>query len=120
LEAFSYSVSHDLRAPLVNLIGFADLLDSKCNGQMDPLGAKYLARIHEAAFKMSHLIDDMLRLAKVGRQGLRKKQVSLRALVDEVLSELGIDADARKRLDASATELQQERDAVKDLLGPAV
>jgi light-regulated signal transduction histidine kinase (bacteriophytochrome) len=55
----------------------------------DPQGAKYLARIHEAAFKMSRLIDDMLRLAKVGRQGLRKKQVPLRSLVDEVLAELG-------------------------------
>jgi two-component system, sensor histidine kinase and response regulator len=89
LEAFSYSVSHDLRAPLVNLIGFADVLEAKCSGQLDPQGAKYLARIHDAAFKMSRLIDDMLRLAKVGRQGLRKKQVPLRSLVDEVLAELG-------------------------------
>src|SRR6266403_2864064 len=69
LEAFSYSVSHDLRAPLIKLIGFADLLEAKCSAQLDPNGAKYLSKIHEAAFKMSHLIDDMLRLAKVGRQG---------------------------------------------------
>ena len=89
LEAFSFSVSHDLRAPLVNLIAFADLLETKCSTQLDTDGAKYLTRIHEAAFKMSRLIDDMLRLAKVGRQGLRKKQVALRELVDEVLAELG-------------------------------
>ena len=95
LEAFSYSVSHDLRAPLVNLIGFTDLLETKCSNQLDAHGAKYLARIHEAAFKMSHLIDDLLRLANVGRQGLRKTEVSLRSLVDEVLAELGTAIEKR-------------------------
>jgi light-regulated signal transduction histidine kinase (bacteriophytochrome) len=95
LEAFSFSVSHDLRAPLIKLIGF-DLLEAKCSAQLDPNSAKYLARIHEAAFKMSDLIDDMLRLAKVGRQGLHKKEVSLRSLVDEVLAELGTEIEKRK------------------------
>jgi light-regulated signal transduction histidine kinase (bacteriophytochrome) len=85
-----------LRAPLIKLIGFADLLEAKCSAQLDPNGAKYLAKIHEAAFKMSHLIDDMLRLAKVGRQGLHKKEVSLRSLVDEVLAELGTEIEKRK------------------------
>ena len=95
LEAFAFSVSHDLRAPLIKLIGFADLLEAKCSAQLDPNGAKYLAKIHEAAFKMSHLIDDMLRLAKVGRQGLHKKEVSLRSLVDEVLAELGTEIETK-------------------------
>jgi light-regulated signal transduction histidine kinase (bacteriophytochrome) len=95
LEAFSFSVSHDLRAPLIKLIGFADLLEAKCSAQLDPQGAKYVTRIHEAAFKMSHLIDDMLRLAKVGRQGLHKKEVPLRSLVDEVLAELGTEIEKR-------------------------
>jgi len=95
LEAFSFSVSHDLRAPLIKLIGFADLLEAKCSAQLDPQGAKYVTRIHEAAFKMSHLIDDMLRLAKVGRQGLHKKEVALRSLVDEVLAELGTEIEKR-------------------------
>jgi two-component system, sensor histidine kinase and response regulator len=95
LEAFSFSVSHDLRAPLANLIGFADLLETKCAALLDEQGTKYLARIHEAAFKMSHLIDDMLRLAKVGRQGLHKKKVPLRAIVDEVLAELGVEIEKR-------------------------
>lgn len=96
LEAFSFSVSHDLRAPLIKLIGFADLLETKCSAQLDPQGAKYVARIHEAAFKMSHLIDDMLRLAKVGRQGLHKKEVPLRSLVDEVVAELGTEIEKRE------------------------
>jgi two-component system, sensor histidine kinase and response regulator len=96
LEAFSFSVSHDLRAPLTNLIGFADLLGTKYGTQMDEQAGKYLARIHESAFKMSHLIDDMLRLAKVGRQGLRKTKLPLRSLVDEVLAELGAEIDKRR------------------------
>jgi two-component system, sensor histidine kinase and response regulator len=96
LEAFSFSVSHDLRAPLVNLIGFAELLETKSGKQLDEQGTKYLARIHEAAFKMSHLIDDMLRLAKVGRQGLRKGKFPLRLIVDEVLAELGSEIEKRE------------------------
>jgi two-component system, sensor histidine kinase and response regulator len=96
LEAFSYSVSHDLRAPLANLIGFADLLQTKCEKLLDEQGAKYLARIHEAAFKMSHLIDDMLRLANVGRQGLRKAKLPIRLIVDEVLADLGPQIEKRE------------------------
>ena len=96
LEAFSFSVSHDLRAPLANLIGFADVLFVKCAAQLGADGNKYLSRIQEAAFRMSHLIDDMLRLANVGRQGLRKQKVQIRALVDEVLSEMSSDTEKRR------------------------
>jgi len=88
LEAFSYSVSHDLRAPLSALIGFAELLTLKNEAQLDAVGQKYLRRIQEAAFRMSGLIDDLIRLAKVSRQGPTRQNVDLHSLVDEVVQEL--------------------------------
>src|SRR6266404_5461659 len=74
LEAFSYSVSHDLRAPLSVLIGFAELLRLKNEAQLDEIGQKYLRRIHESAFRMSELMNDLIRLAKVSRQGPRGRK----------------------------------------------
>jgi len=88
LEAFSFSVSHDLRAPLVNLIGFAELLLAKYEKTLDEQGEKYLQRIRESGFRMSHLIDDLIRLARISRQGLSREPVSLSTLVSEVVREL--------------------------------
>jgi two-component system sensor histidine kinase/response regulator len=96
LEAFSYSVSHDLRAPLSALIGFAELLIVKCEAQLDDAGRKYVNRIQQSASRMSQLIDDLIRLAKVSRQGPTRQKVSLRSLVDDVVAELGSQNDQRK------------------------
>lgn len=96
LEAFSYSVSHDLRAPLVNLIGFAELLLAKYEKRLDEQGERYLERIRAGAFRMSHLIDDLIRLGKISRQELTRERVSLGALVDEVVQDLGAETGERK------------------------
>lgn len=96
LEAFSYSVSHDLRAPLVNLIGFAELLLAKYEERLDEQGERYLERIRAGAFRMSHLIDDLIRLGKISRQELTRERVSLGALVDEVVQDLGSETGERK------------------------
>src|ERR1700752_317989 len=88
LEAFSYSVSHDLRAPLTTLIGFAELLLLNNHARLDAVGQKYLGRIQESAFRMSHLIEDLIRLAKLSRQGPRREKVAFRSLVGQVLGEL--------------------------------
>jgi signal transduction histidine kinase len=96
LEAFSYSVSHDLRAPLSALIGFAELMTLKNEAQLDASGQKYLRRIQESAFRMSELIDDLIRLAKVSRQGPTRQKVPLRSLVDEVVQESVKEGEARR------------------------
>jgi signal transduction histidine kinase len=96
LEAFSYSVSHDLRAPLSALIGFAELLMLKNEAQLDATGQKYLGRIQESAFRMSELMNDLIRLAKVSRQGPTRQKVALRSLVDEVVLELESQSEKRK------------------------
>ena len=96
LEAFSYSVSHDLRAPLTHISGFTDLLLNKYDTRLDDQGQKYLHRIHAGALRMSVLIDDLIRLAKVSRQGLLRKPVRLQVMVDEVLADLEEECGSRK------------------------
>jgi two-component system sensor histidine kinase/response regulator len=87
LEAFSYSVSHDLRAPLIHLHAFSTLLLDKHASQVDEQGQKYLQNIKSGARRMSALIDDLLTLAKVSRQGLKLQNIGLNALVEEALQE---------------------------------
>ncbi len=85
LEAFSYSVSHDLRGPLTTLHGFADLLLEKYGLELGEKPRNYLHKINEAATRMACLIDDLLKLAKVNSQELSLCDVSIKALVEEVL-----------------------------------
>jgi two-component system, NtrC family, sensor kinase len=90
LEAFSYSVSHDLRAPLRAIDGFSRIVLEKC-GPLDPKGRDYLERVCTAAQRMGELIDDLLELSRVGRAELRRSSVNLSELAH------GVTADLRKR-----------------------
>jgi len=95
LEAFSYSVSHDLRGPLTTLHGFADLLLEKYGAELGEKPRNYLHKINQAATRMASLIDDLLKLAKVNSQQLSLCDVSLGALVEEVLR--GLEAETANR-----------------------
>jgi len=85
LEAFSYSVSHDLRAPVRHIDGFADLLRRNSLESLDEKGRRYLTQISDSARSMGQLIDDLLVFSRMGRLELRRVRVDLNALVREVL-----------------------------------
>ncbi|MGP1677588.1 MAG: PAS domain S-box protein [Burkholderiales bacterium] len=95
LEAFSYSVSHDLQAPLRTVQGFSDLLQKQYAGQIDEQGRNMLRRMGSGAETMGLLIDDLLKLSRISRQEMRIEPVELSALAREVAEEL--QAGARER-----------------------
>src|SRR6267143_120643 len=88
LEAFTYSVAHDLRAPLRHIDGFSKILLEDFGSQLDPLAQKHLQRINESTRHMGHLVDDLLNLARVGRQPVQLQITGLNGLVEEVLGDL--------------------------------
>jgi hypothetical protein len=88
LEAFSYSVSHDLRAPLRHVTGFAEILERHAGPVLDDTGRQYLNRITAAVSRMDRLIEDLLAFSRVGRAEMRWESVDLSALAREVVREL--------------------------------
>jgi PAS domain S-box-containing protein len=88
LEAFSYSVSHDLRAPLRAIDGFSRILLTDYADRLDETGRDRLGRVRRAAQHMGTLIDDLLKLSRVTRTELKREQVDLSALASEVADDL--------------------------------
>jgi light-regulated signal transduction histidine kinase (bacteriophytochrome) len=88
LEAFSYSVSHDLRAPLRSIDGFSQALLEDCLDQLNPEGQDYLRRIRSATQRMGQLIDDLLNLSRVTRSDLQKGVVDLSQLASRICNHL--------------------------------
>ena len=88
LESFSYSVSHDLRAPLRNIAGFIELLRKRTAGQLDNEADRYFGIVGSEAVRMGLLIDDLLTFSRIGRAELHFAPVQLATLVAEVQSEL--------------------------------
>ena len=88
LEAFSYSVSHDLRAPLRSIDGFSQAVLEDYADKLGDQGKDYLKRVRTATQRMGHLIDDMLTLSRVTRAEMRRETVELSALATDVIEEL--------------------------------
>jgi signal transduction histidine kinase len=95
LEAFSYSVSHDLRAPLRHVTGFVELLNKRDLSALDEKSRHYLQVISEAAAKMGALIDDLLAFSRMGRAEMMKTRVDVERMVQEIVAEL--EAETRGR-----------------------
>lgn len=88
LEAFSYSVSHDLRAPLRSIHGFSQLLLQDHAKRLDEKGKDCLRRVSDSAKRMSELIDDLLLLSRVGRAGLTRDRIDISSIAQAVFDEL--------------------------------
>ena len=95
LEAFAYSISHDLRAPLRHMVGFTELLQKNSVSLLDEKGRRYMIMILESAKRMGTLIDDLLAFSRIGRAETRETMVSLDQLIKEVQSEVSSDTEGR-------------------------
>ncbi|HPJ56987.1 MAG TPA: transporter substrate-binding domain-containing protein [Kiritimatiellia bacterium] len=126
LEAFSYSVSHDLRAPLRHVAGFVQLLQANAQGKLDETGARYIEVIAGATRKMGELIDDLLSFSRTGRAQMRIEPVALGPLVDECRRELEPETKGRRIewVIGELPEVQADRSLLRqvlaNLLGNAV
>lgn len=108
LEAFSYSVSHDLRAPLRHIAGFADLLHKHAAGSLDERGRRYVDTIRLAAGHMGKLIDDLLAFSRLGRAELRTTNVPLDDVLQAALADVREEIERRElALDVGALPMVQ-------------
>jgi signal transduction histidine kinase len=109
LEAFSYSVSHDLRAPLRAIAGFSSILEQEYAPNLDGTARRYIQRISSGVERMANLIDDLLSLARVSRLDIKRENIDLTGLCRTIVKrqlerwpkrELQIKVDPRMRVDA--------------------
>lgn len=89
LEAFSYSISHDLRAPLRGIVGFAAILEEDYGSKLDDEARRITSVIRNNTLRMGNLIDDLLTFSRMGRQDIIKNNISTDQLVNEIIAELG-------------------------------
>jgi light-regulated signal transduction histidine kinase (bacteriophytochrome) len=95
LEAFSYSVSHDLRAPLRHVAGFVELLQHDAGPALSQTSLRHLATISQSAKRMGVLIDDLLAFSRVGRAAMQLSDVNLEALFQDTLGDFSAETAAR-------------------------
>lgn len=88
LESFSYSVSHDLRAPLRSVIGYSQMLEEDLGGKLDDANQQTLAGIKRNALRMNRLIDELLEFARFGKKELAKTTIDCASLVNQVVNDL--------------------------------
>jgi light-regulated signal transduction histidine kinase (bacteriophytochrome) len=96
LESFSYSVSHDLRAPLRHISGFSKMLSEEFGSTLDPGAQHYLERIQSGTQKMGLLVDELLNLARIGRHAVRLQPTKLNPIIAEVIAMLQPDTEGRQ------------------------
>ncbi|MDP5240272.1 ATP-binding protein [Uliginosibacterium sp. 31-16] len=110
LIAFSYSISHDLRAPLRAINGFAHALREDFGAQLDAQGRDYLDRIYRASVRMGELIDELLSLANVSRAPLTVREVDMSGMAQEIVDDLRINSPGREVIFEAQPGMRAEGD----------
>lgn len=96
LEAFSYSVSHDLRAPFRHIVGYSELLKKQEAEQLSERGRRYVDTIIESAYTAGTLVDNLLSFSQMGRTSLKPRRLDMRQMVDEVRQTLAMEVGGRR------------------------
>jgi light-regulated signal transduction histidine kinase (bacteriophytochrome) len=127
LEAFSYSVSHDLRSPLRAIVGFSDILIEDYSSDLSDEGKRYIERITENTQKMQKLIDDLLEYSRVGRSAIRLQNISTVSLLSKIFEDIKAGEGERKfdfSVDGLIPDIMADRTLVtqmfQNLIGNAV
>jgi signal transduction histidine kinase len=124
MAAFSYSISHDLRAPLRSIVGFSTILAGNLKGKLEDKDRDYFERIVNNALKMGRLIDEVLQYSRLARSAVARQQVDLDALVADVAAELGEQyprADiVRMPLGSADVDMTMMRQIFYNLIGNAL
>jgi light-regulated signal transduction histidine kinase (bacteriophytochrome) len=118
LEAFSYSVSHDLRAPLRSITGFSNVLLEDYSKELDDEGKSYLKKISDSGELMGQLMDDLLKLSRVTRSDLTMEKLDLSNMAQKIISDLVKEEPKRKVKVTIAPDITANGD--KNLLGLAL
>lgn len=100
LQAFGATLSHDLRAPLRSIEGFSRLLLQQCSQQLDATGQDYLQRVHRASLRLAQMMDDLLQLVRLARDGVRSERVDLSRMAEDILAALRA-ADAQRSVETT-------------------
>lgn len=111
LEAFSYSVSHDLRSPLATIDGFSQALQEDYGALLDDTGREYIERLRTAGTRMGQLIDDLMQLAGVARSELQREQVDLSSLAQMVADRVCQSAETSEQHVSIQPDLEVRADA---------
>ncbi|MEX2222766.1 MAG: GAF domain-containing protein [Candidatus Rokuibacteriota bacterium] len=119
LEAFTHTVSHDLKAPLRGMAGFAQALEEDYAERLDEPGRQFLSRIRAASERMADLIDDLLQYARIQQRAIEPRPVALKPLLDPLLEDLAGEIAARGltvTLDLAVAEIMSERQGLQEAL----
>jgi len=96
LEAFSYSVSHDLRAPFRHIVGYSELLKKQEGSDLSEKGRRYVDTIIDSAYTAGTLVDNLLRFSHMGRTALKPRPVDVTALIEDIRNRLPVDPPERR------------------------